>query len=105
MRCLFPPRRQHNRAAELENPYRSARRMFTTIHGGDAHVDHTFAELHSRSDDVAQPRPRSGLHGSWSGDARTRVWVPALDVVEKRDEYLVIAELPGVTQSQVELGF
>jgi HSP20 family protein len=33
------------------------------------------------------------------------VWVPALDVIEKRDAYLVIAELPGVSKSEVELSF
>lgn len=43
--------------------------------------------------------------GSWNGDPASRVWVPALDVIEKRDAYVVIAELPGVNQSQVELSF
>lgn len=43
--------------------------------------------------------------GSWNGDTTNRVWVPALDVVEKRDAYVVIAELPGVNSSQVELNF
>ena len=44
--------------------------------------------------------------GSWSAeDAANRVWVPALDVVEKRDAYVVIAELPGVNPSHVELSF
>jgi HSP20 family protein len=43
--------------------------------------------------------------GSLPGDSANRVWVPALDVVEKRDAYLVIAELPGVNQSKVELSF
>ncbi|HKO16919.1 MAG TPA: Hsp20/alpha crystallin family protein [Gemmatimonadaceae bacterium] len=41
---------------------------------------------------------------AWAGDAN-RVWVPALDVVEKHDAYLVFAELPGVEQSQIELSF
>jgi HSP20 family protein len=45
------------------------------------------------------------FNGSWNGDATNRVWVPALDVVEKRDAYIVIAELPGVNQSQVALSF
>jgi HSP20 family protein len=44
-------------------------------------------------------------NGSWSADSATRVWVPALDVVEKKDAYLVIAELPSVHQSQVDLSF
>jgi len=45
------------------------------------------------------------FNGSLHGDSANRVWVPALDVVEKRDAYLVIAELPGVNQSKVELSF
>lgn len=45
------------------------------------------------------------FEGSWNGDAANRVWMPALDVVEKRDAYIVIAELPGVHQSQIELTF
>ena len=35
----------------------------------------------------------------------TRVWVPALDVVEKQDAYLLYAELPGVDASAVEISF
>jgi HSP20 family protein len=42
---------------------------------------------------------------TWSSEATNRVWVPALDVVEKQDAYLVYAELPGVEQSQIELSF
>jgi HSP20 family protein len=34
-----------------------------------------------------------------------RVWVPALDIVEKPDAYLVFADLPGVDRSQIELSF
>jgi HSP20 family protein len=45
------------------------------------------------------------MNGSWQADGTNRVWVPALDVVEKRDAYMVIAELPGVKQSGVELSF
>lgn len=41
----------------------------------------------------------------WSADPTSRVWVPALDVVEKQDAYVVHAELPGVDQSQIELNF
>src|SRR5947209_16485050 len=45
------------------------------------------------------------FNGSFHPDSANRVWVPALDVVEKRDAYLVIAELPGVNQSKVDLAF
>jgi HSP20 family protein len=45
------------------------------------------------------------INDSWHSDSAARVWVPALDVVEKRDAYIVIAELPGVSQSSVDLSF
>ncbi len=34
-----------------------------------------------------------------------RVWIPAVDVVEKHDAYLIACELPGVDPSQIELSF
>ena len=34
-----------------------------------------------------------------------RVWVPAMDVAERRDAYVVHAELPGVTPEQVDVHF
>ena len=40
----------------------------------------------------------------WPSDG-ARVWVPALDVVEKKDAYLVFAELPGVSQSALDISF
>ena len=39
------------------------------------------------------------------GAAGNRVWVPAMDVAERADAYLVQAELPGVSPEQVELSF
>src|SRR5215208_4149070 len=39
----------------------------------------------------------------WNSDAR--VWVPAIDVVEKKDAYVLYAELPGVDASQVDIKF
>jgi HSP20 family protein len=35
----------------------------------------------------------------------SRVWVPAIDVVEQKDAYLMYAELPGVDASQVDISF
>jgi HSP20 family protein len=35
----------------------------------------------------------------------TRVWVPAIDVVEKQDAYLLYVELPGVDASAVDITF
>ena len=45
------------------------------------------------------------LNGSLPAASTSRVWVPALDIVEKRDAYVVVAELPGVSQNDVELSF
>ena len=41
----------------------------------------------------------SGLTGE------PRAWVPAIDVVEKKDAYVFYAELPGVDASQVDVNF
>ena len=35
----------------------------------------------------------------------SRVWVPAMDVAERGDAYLVQAELPGVSPDQVDVSF
>jgi HSP20 family protein len=40
----------------------------------------------------------------WQTDS-ARLWVPALDVVEKKDGYLVFAELPGVSPSELDISF
>ena len=34
-----------------------------------------------------------------------RVWVPAIDVVEQKDAYVMFAELPGVNTSDVDISF
>jgi HSP20 family protein len=43
------------------------------------------------------------LTTAW-GQARSN-WVPAIDIVEKKDVYEVHAELPGVAPEHVEIGF
>ena len=35
----------------------------------------------------------------------SRVWVPAMDVVEEKEAYVIYAELPGVDASQAEISF
>ncbi len=35
----------------------------------------------------------------------SRVWVPAMDVAERRDAYVVQVELPGLSPEQVDLAF
>jgi HSP20 family protein len=43
------------------------------------------------------------FHTGWNSEAR--MWVPAIDVVEKKDAYVLYAELPGVDASQVDIKF
>ena len=45
------------------------------------------------------------LDQAFNGVGGSRVWVPALDVAERGDAYLVYAELPGVNPDQVDVRF
>ena len=36
---------------------------------------------------------------------QARIWIPAIDVVEKKDAYLMYAELPGVDSTQIDISF
>jgi len=45
------------------------------------------------------------LDQAFNGVGNSRVWVPALDVAERGDAYLVHAELPGVSPDQVDVQF
>jgi HSP20 family protein len=45
------------------------------------------------------------LDQAFNGAGNPRVWVPALDVAERGDAYVVNAELPGVSPDQVEVRF
>ena len=45
-------------------------------------------------------------HAFTSGlPTQSRAWVPAIDVVEKKDAYVLYAELPGVDASHVDISF
>ena len=45
------------------------------------------------------------LDQAFNGVGGSRVWVPALDVAERGDAYVVHAELPGVSPDQVDVSF
>ena len=45
------------------------------------------------------------LSNNWNGSTEGRTWVPALDVVERHDAYLVALEVPGVDPSTIEVSF
>jgi HSP20 family protein len=42
---------------------------------------------------------------SAAGTEAARMWVPAIDLFEKKDAYVVRAELPGVERSNIEITF
>lgn len=42
---------------------------------------------------------------SVNGNEAARLWVPAIDLFEKKDAYVVRAELPGVERSSIEITF
>ena len=46
------------------------------------------------------------LSHSWNGtSAGSRMWVPALDVIEKQDAYLIAVELPGIDPAHIDVSF
>ena len=45
------------------------------------------------------------LDQAFNGVPGSRVWVPALDVAERGDAYVIHAELPGVAPDQVDVSF
>ena len=40
-----------------------------------------------------------------NGSSEVRAWVPALDVVERHDAYLIALEIPGVDPSTIDISF
>jgi HSP20 family protein len=45
------------------------------------------------------------LASSFNGASEQRAWVPALDVVERHDAYLIALEIPGVDPSSIDVSF
>jgi HSP20 family protein len=43
------------------------------------------------------------FNSAWSSDSRT--WVPAIDVIETKDAYVLHVELPGVEASEIDMSF
>jgi HSP20 family protein len=42
---------------------------------------------------------------SLNGSSESRVWVPALDVVERQDAYVIALEIPGCDPSSIDISF
>jgi HSP20 family protein len=70
-----------------------------------------FEDLRSAQDERTQHQMNTlfahalGLHGQVQGAAvgRTPAWVPALDISERKDAYLVTVELPGVGLDDLQI--
>jgi len=70
-----------------------------------------FEDLRSAQDERTQNQMNNlfahalGLHGQFQGAAmgRTPAWVPALDISERKDAYLVTVELPGVAFDDLQI--
>jgi HSP20 family protein len=45
------------------------------------------------------------LATSFNGRSEPRAWVPAIDVVERRDAYLIALEIPGVDPDSLDVSF
>jgi HSP20 family protein len=68
-----------------------------------------FQDLRSAQDEMTQMSPMLahalGLHARQQGNDRamTTAWVPALDISERKDAYLVMVELPGVEPDDFQI--
>jgi HSP20 family protein len=45
------------------------------------------------------------LASSLNGTSEGRAWTPAIDVVERRDAYLIALEIPGVDPASIDISF
>jgi len=68
-----------------------------------------FQDLRSAQDEMAQMGQMSpmlahalGLH-TQQANARASAWVPALDISERKDAYLVTVELPGLKPEDLDI--
>ena len=45
------------------------------------------------------------LASTWNGNTEGRSWIPALDVAERADAYLIALEVPGVDPANIDVSF
>ena len=67
-----------------------------------------FEDLRAAQDELLQATRGRGWRRTGRqqySDAGTAVWIPAVDISERKDAYLVTAELPGVKADEVEITF
>jgi HSP20 family protein len=66
-----------------------------------------FEDLLAVQDDVMRTGwGRARRHGHpYDADAGAMAWAPAIEISERKDAYMVSAELPGVSADEVEITF
>jgi HSP20 family protein len=66
-----------------------------------------FEDLLATQDEVMRPgRGRAMRYGhQYDADAGAMAWAPAIEISERKDAYMVSAELPGVSAGEVEITF
>ena len=66
-----------------------------------------FEDLLATQDEIMrQGRGRAMRHGHpYDADASVMAWAPAIEISERKDAYMVSAELPGVSAGEVEITF
>jgi HSP20 family protein len=65
-----------------------------------------FEDLRAAQDEMLRAtRGRGWRPGQQYDSADAAVWAPAVDISERKDAYLVTAELPGVNAGDVEITF
>jgi HSP20 family protein len=66
-----------------------------------------FEDLLAVQDEAMRTgRGRARRHGhQYDADAGAVAWAPAIEICERKDAYMVSAELPGVTADEVEITF
>ncbi len=66
-----------------------------------------FEDLLAGQDEAMRTaRGRARRHGHpYDADAGAMAWAPAIEISERKDAYMVSAELPGVSAGEVEITF
>lgn len=66
-----------------------------------------FEDLRATQDEILRgSRRRARRYGQqYDADGRASGWAPAVEIAERKDAYLVSAELPGVSAAEVEITF
>jgi len=65
-----------------------------------------FEDLRAAQDEMQRMSPARGLR-PWQheGAVGTSTWAPPVEIRERKDAYVVVAELPGVSANDVEITF